>query len=181
MAPGSDDRTENVPPTQAEPVAAASRASLPATTSGPSTARRSASHGATSTSNHSSPSYAPTLRAAAVALPVRVDAALDAFLLDDAASAIVDLLDEANRTLERAAPWRLRHTDPALAAASLYAPLEAARIAAGELSPFVPDIASAIASRLGTQNLAPTWGALVPGTQLRAGPPPVPRKQTSAT
>ena len=119
---------------------------------------------------------AGALRAAAEALPARVDAALDAFVLDEAAAAIVRLVDLANRTLERAEPWRVRRTDPAAAAASLYAPLEAARIAAGELAPFVPEIARTIASRLGTTELASSWGRLAPGTELPIGPPPVPRK-----
>ncbi len=116
------------------------------------------------------------LRTLAAALPARVDAAIDAFLLDDAAAAIIELLAAANRALEHAEPWRVRHSDPATAAASLYAPLEAARIAAGELSPFVPEVARVIASRLGTDHLDPSWGRLVPGAELRAGPPPLPRR-----
>lgn len=116
------------------------------------------------------------LRAAAATLPGRVDAALDAFVFDDAVAAIVELVDAANRTLERAEPWRLHRTDLAAAAAALHAPLEAARLAAGELSPFVPGVADVIASRLGTTDLAPAWGRLASGTELHAGPPPLPRK-----
>src|SRR5262249_15297100 len=123
---------------------------------------------------------ATALRAAATALPARVDTALDAFLFDDAVAAIVELLDAANRALERAEPWRLHRSDPVAAAAALYAPRGAARVAAGELSPFVPGVASAIASRLGTTDLAPTWGGLAPGAALRIGPPPLPRKNRSA-
>jgi methionyl-tRNA synthetase len=123
---------------------------------------------------------AAELRALALALPARIDGALEAFLFDDAAGAVVELLDAANRTLERAEPWRLQRTDPAAAAAALYAPLEAARIAAAELSPFVPSIAGEVASRLGTTDLAPAWGRLSPGSELRPGPPPLPRKQRRA-
>jgi methionyl-tRNA synthetase len=122
------------------------------------------------------PEAAP-LQAAAASLARRVDAALDQFLFDEAAAAIIELLDEANRALEQAAPWQLQRTDPTAAAASLYAPLEAARIATGELSPFVPGVARTIASRLGTTDLVPTWGRLVPGSELRAGTPPLPRKK----
>jgi len=122
---------------------------------------------------------AAALRASAIALPARVDAALDAFVFDEAVAAIVELLDAANRALERAEPWRLHRTDPAAAAAALHAPLEAARIAAGELSPFVPGVARVIASRLGTTDLAPSWGRLAPGTELHLGPPPLPRKNRS--
>jgi methionyl-tRNA synthetase len=119
------------------------------------------------------------LRVLAERLPARVDAALDAFLFDDAVAAIVELLDAANRVLERAEPWRVQRTDPAAAAASLYAPLEAARIAAGELAPFVPEVANVIASRLGIADLEPGWGRLAPGTEVRAGLPPIPRKSRS--
>jgi methionyl-tRNA synthetase len=119
---------------------------------------------------------ASALRARADALPARVDAAVDAFLIDDAVAAILEVIDAANRSLEIAAPWRAARTDPVAAAGALYAPLEAARIAAGELSPFVPDIARTIAARLGDADLAPGWGRLLPGAELRVGPPPLPRK-----
>lgn len=108
----------------------------------------------------------PHLRAVAEALPAQVDAALDQFLFDDAAARIVELLDLANRTLDATAPWKL---PPEQAARALYAPLEAARIAAGELSPFVPTIARTILARLGPDD--PTWGQLA----ARAGEPPIPR------
>ena len=119
---------------------------------------------------------AAALRAVASGLPGRIDTALDAFAFDEAAAAIVELLDAANRALERAQPWRVLRTDPIAAASSLYAPLEAARIAAGELSPFVPDVASIIAARLGSPELVPSWGGLVPGSELPVGTPPLPRK-----
>lgn len=115
------------------------------------------------------------LRALAEALPARVDAAVEAFLFDEAVGAIVELIDAANRSLEITAPWRLAGTDPAGAAAALYAPLEASRIAAGELAPFVPDVAGTIAARLGDADLQPRWAGLTPGAALRIGPPPLPR------
>lgn len=117
------------------------------------------------------------LRAIAETLPARVDAALDAFLPDDAAVAIVELLDAGNRYLEVVAPWRLAHADRDAALASLYAPLEVARFAAGELEPFVPGVARIIAERLGNAELTPTWGTLAPGVELHVGPPPLPRKR----
>ena len=112
------------------------------------------------------------LHARASRVPARVDAALDRFAPDEAAAAIVELLDAANRYLEETAPWRLARTDPAAAAAALYAPLDAARVAAGELAPFVPDAEATIAARLGDLDVP-----LVPGAELRAGPPPLPRKR----
>jgi methionyl-tRNA synthetase len=115
------------------------------------------------------------LRAVAEALPARVDAAFDAFLPDEAAAAIVELLDAGNRYLEVVAPWRLARTDRDAALAALHAPLEVARFAAGELLPFVPGVARIIGGRLGDPDLAPTWGTLVPGGVLHLGPPPLPR------
>ena len=113
------------------------------------------------------------LRALATALPARVDAALDGFLFDDATAAILALVDAANRELETTSPWLVARTDPARAAASLYAPLEAARVAAAELAPFIPSTSGAILARLGTTDASPTWGQLVPGAALVTGPPPV--------
>src|SRR5262245_21483033 len=49
------------------------------------------------------PAEPAQLRALAEALPARVDAAVDRFLLDEAAGAIVELIDAANRALDRAA------------------------------------------------------------------------------
>lgn len=120
---------------------------------------------------------ASELRAIAEALPARVDAALDAFLPDEAAAAIVDLLDAGNRYLEVVAPWRLARSDRDAALASLYTPLEVARFAAGELEPFVPRVAQIISARLGNAALSSTWGTLVPGTALSTSDgPPIPRK-----
>lgn len=118
------------------------------------------------------------LRSVAEALPARLDAALDVFLVDEAAGAVCELVDAANRALEQTAPWKLVDRDAA--ARALYAPLEAARIAAGELLPFVPDAARTILARLGDPSDAPTWGLLEPGRELVAGPPPLPRKQYDA-
>lgn len=115
------------------------------------------------------------LRVIAEMLPARVDAALNAFLPDDAVAAIVELLDAGNRYLEVVAPWRLARTDRDAAVSALYAPLEVARFAAGELLPFVPGVAQTIANRLGNADLTPVWGALQSDTVLLVGPPPLPR------
>src|SRR5262249_32613270 len=90
------------------------------------------------------------LRAAARALPAAIDRALAAFLPDAAAAALVPLVAAANRPLDARAPWRaLAAGDPASAAAALYAPLEAARIAAAELAPIAPRASAAVLARLG--------------------------------
>lgn len=112
-------------------------------------------------------------------IPTRVDTALDRFLPDEAVAAIIDVLDASNRYLELIAPWRLARTDRAAALAALYAPLEAARFAAGELQAFVPGVARVIAGRLGEAPLTPSWGGLVPGQALHLGPPPLPRTRRS--
>jgi methionyl-tRNA synthetase len=105
-------------------------------------------------------------------LAARVDRALAAFSPDEATAAIVELLDAANRHVDATAPWRLARTDERAAAAALYAPLDAARVAASELSPFVPGVAAVITGRLGD---------LEPGAELPAGPPPVPRTKSPAS
>jgi len=96
------------------------------------------------------------------ALPAKIDAALDAFLVDDAATAIIDVLDAANRTLDAAAPWRLAKTDREAALRALSGPLAAARVAAIELAPFVPAVSRTILERLGNR-------------AIEKGPPPLPR------
>ena len=113
------------------------------------------------------------LRALGEALPARVDTALDAFVPDEACAAIIELLDAANRALDRDAPWRTG--DPA----ALYAPLEAARLAAAELSPIVPGVARVVLERLGDADDGAQWGLLEPGAVLRLGAPPVPRGRSS--
>jgi methionyl-tRNA synthetase len=100
------------------------------------------------------------------ALPSRIDDALDAFLVDDAAAAIIDVIDAANRHLEITAPWRVARTDPTAASRLLHAPIEALRVAAHELEPFVPGVARVIASRV--------------GKSLIAGAPPIPRRKAAS-
>lgn len=109
------------------------------------------------------------LVAHAAALPARVDEALATFALDEAAEAIIGLLDAANRYLEVTAPWRLGCSDRDAAARALYAPLEAARVAARELSPFVPGVADTISARVGN---------LAVGSELPVGAPPLARKRS---
>ncbi len=85
------------------------------------------------------------LAALEAALPVRVDAALDRFAIDEACAAIVELVDAANRYVDRVAPWRLAGDARAAAVAPA---LHAARVAADELSPIVPTIAARLLDRL---------------------------------
>jgi len=109
------------------------------------------------------------LAAIVAALPGRIDAALDAFLVDEAAAAIIDVLDAANRALDASAPWRLAETDRVAALQALASPLAAARAAATELAAFVPETSAAILLRLG-----------VPGDVVGHGPAPIPRRAVRA-
>ncbi|HTE54439.1 MAG TPA: methionine--tRNA ligase [Kofleriaceae bacterium] len=77
----------------------------------------------------------------ASALPGRIDAALDAFAIDEAAAAIIETVDAANRYLDRAAPWKLAPRD---AAAALAPVREVVRIVIDELEPFVPSTSRAL-------------------------------------
>jgi methionyl-tRNA synthetase len=101
------------------------------------------------------------LRREAIALPARIDTALDAFAVDEAAAAIIDLLDAANRHVDATAPWRLAKSDPLAARRALAPALHAARVAATELAPFVPGISRDVLRYLEV-----------------GGPPPVPTRAT---
>ncbi|HET9992589.1 MAG TPA: methionine--tRNA ligase [Kofleriaceae bacterium] len=109
------------------------------------------------------------LAAVVAALPAQIDAALDAFLVDEAATAIVEVLDAANRALDASAPWRLAKTDRDAALRALTGPLEAARVAAIELAPFVPGVSRTILDRLGD-----------PGGIVGEGTAPIPRRSVGA-
>ena len=79
--------------------------------------------------------------APADALPARIDAALEAFAVDEAAAAIIDVVDEANRYLDRTAPWKL---PPEEARAALAPVIGAIAVIAHELVPFVPRTAALV-------------------------------------
>jgi len=110
------------------------------------------------------------LAAVVAALPAKIDAALDAFLVDEAAVAIVDVLDAANRALDSSAPWRLAKTDRDAALRALAGPIAAARAAAIELAPFAPGVSRSILERIGR-----------PGEAIGEGAPPLPRLLSDAT
>jgi len=92
------------------------------------------------------------LLAACRSAPDRVRAALDAFDFRAAAGAVWDIVDCANRYAERTEPWHLaraQRAGDASAGRQLDAVLEvlvgACRVLACQLTPFVPDLAAAIA------------------------------------
>jgi methionyl-tRNA synthetase len=83
---------------------------------------------------------------------VHVDAALEVFDLKRACEAILALVGEANRYVERARPWSLGAADarPVVAAA-----LHATTHVVEEVAPFVPDLATRARARLATLRPAP--------------------------
>jgi methionyl-tRNA synthetase len=106
----------------------------------------------------------------------------------DALAAIFTLVDGANKHYQATQPWILAK-DPANAvpiAASLYAGLEALRIVAHALWPYMPNVADSICAQLGlpSPSAAPwpdvaRWGLLEPGRRVKAGPPLFPRLETA--
>lgn len=118
------------------------------------------------------------------------DAAARDLHFGDALAAIFALVDAANKHYARTEPWQLAK-DPARRAeleGALYAGLEAVRIIAYLLWPYMPTVASTIARQLGVPDpaVAPFeevsgWGLLVPGAPLHAGPALFPRLDRPAT
>ena len=86
-------------------------------------------------------------------VPDRVSAALGGFDFRAATTALWEIVDLANRYVERAEPWRLAAAERAGDAAAgpaldavLGTGIRACRTLAGQLAPFVPDLASRIAA-----------------------------------
>ncbi len=86
-------------------------------------------------------------------VPGRVGAALASFDFRAATAALWEIVDLANRYVERAEPWRLAAAERAGDAAAgqaldavLGTGIRACRTLAGQLAPFVPDLASRIAA-----------------------------------
>ena len=80
----------------------------------------------------------------AAADPDAVRAALDGFDFRRAAAAAWGIVDEANRYVERSQPWRL---DGAALDAVLGGLVQACRIAAEQLAPFIPETAARITAQ----------------------------------
>lgn len=119
------------------------------------------------------------LRGSAEGLAGQVQTALDEFAFHRALQAIWEVVGEANRYVERSAPWALAK-DPALRgrlAAVLYSSAAALRLVAVSLAPFLPRTAEAIWSQLGiegspltaTLQSAGRWEDLRPGTRVLPG------------
>jgi len=112
------------------------------------------------------------------------DAAAAELHFADALGAIFSLVDAANKHYQETQPWKLAK-DPANAIAvadSLYAGLEALRLIAHLLWPYMPNTAASICGQLGLPSPESVpwgdvakWGLLEPGRKVHAGPPLFPR------
>jgi methionyl-tRNA synthetase len=124
-----------------------------------------------------------TLRAEAESLPERVAAAFDRFAVDEALTAVTDLVRAANRYAEETKPWMLAKEGGPGLATSLYHLAEAARLAAWYLTPFMPNTAPEAHRRLSGREPEAglgVFGAVPPGAPVRGGAPLFPRAQVAA-
>jgi methionyl-tRNA synthetase len=102
----------------------------------------------------------------------------------DALAAIFALVDAANKHYQRTQPWQLAKSsgDRARLEGSLYAGLEAVRLTAYLLYPYMPTVADRITEQLGVSAASEApwaevarWGVLRPGSTVRSGAPLFPR------
>ncbi len=95
---------------------------------------------------------------------------------------IWEVIDYANRYIERTAPWKLEKTDRKRLETVLYNLLETLRIVTLYILPFMPQTAERIWERLGMEEKIynqkieeAQWGRLKSGTKIKAGKPLFPR------
>jgi methionyl-tRNA synthetase len=95
---------------------------------------------------------------------------------------IWEVIDYANRYIEKTAPWKLEKTDRKILETVLYNLLETLRIIALYILPFMPQTAERIWERLGmgekiyNQKIKEAqWGRLKSGTRIKTGKPLFPR------
>jgi len=129
-----------------------------------------------------------TVHAAAVRAVEAHDAAAAKLYFADALAAIFSLVDATNKHYQVTQPWQLAK-DPANAlgvGSSLYAGLEALRITAHALWPYMPNVADAICAQLGLPSPAHApwpevarWGLLEAGRAVHVGPPLFPRLEAA--
>ena len=108
----------------------------------------------------------------------------------EALAAVFGVVEEANKHFQRTQPWQVVK-EPARKAeveASLYAGLEAVRLVAYLLFPYMPTISPRIAEVLGVESPASAkweavaqWGLLQPGKPIRSAPSLFPRLERAKT
>ena len=97
------------------------------------------------------------LRESALAVPGEIDRALGRFALDEALAVLWKLIELANRTLDRTAPWALiKRGELAAAGEILRAHLETLQVIARELAPFLPRAAHTLTQSLSSRELPPS-------------------------
>ena len=108
----------------------------------------------------------------------------------DALASIFALVEEANHHFQRTQPWKLAKDEGKRAEleGSLYAGLEALRIAACLLYPYTPNVSARILAQIGASAPAKAawadvarWGVLRAGGPVRTGTPLFPRIERVAT
>ncbi len=107
----------------------------------------------------------------------------------DALASIFALVTEGNQHLQRTQPWQLAKDESRARelAGSLYAAIEAVRLAAYLLYPYTPNVSAKICDLLGAPapNVAgwqdaAKWGVLAPGDPIKTGAPLFPRLERVA-
>ncbi len=130
------------------------------------------------------------LRTMAEAVVVEYSGCMERLELSDALAAIMRLVARANKYVDETAPWDLAR-DPARRGrlgSVLYSVLEAQRVVALMLSPFMPDVPRQMWHQLGLDAdiedscwpEAARWGGLPAGTAVRRGAPLFPRIEVPA-
>jgi methionyl-tRNA synthetase len=101
------------------------------------------------------------------ALPKNVEILISELKIHQAIEAIMLLVQKANHSLEKAAPWKTAKTNLKAAGCELYIVTEALRIATVLLSPVMPEKTKTVLDILGAIGTDSKWGGLKPGMQLK--------------
>jgi len=123
-----------------------------------------------------------SLREMAEAAGPQVRSLVEAFRVDQAVEAVMNLVRRINRYLAETEPFKVVKADPARAGAKVYQALEALRFALTLLRPVMPGKCSELLRAIGADP-APTrladlrWGGLPPGAPLMLAEPPFPRHE----
>ncbi len=106
----------------------------------------------------------------------------DKLELNNVLGAIWEVIDYANRYIEKTSPWKLEKTDRKRLETVLYNLLETLRIVALYILPFMPRTAERIWERLGMKEKIynqkikqAEWGRLKSGIRIKTGKPLFPR------
>lgn len=90
---------------------------------------------------------------------LRIEAAINSTML---------IVQEANKYMEKQAPWKVAKTDLERAGTILYTATEALRVSAVLLKPVMPKKAEEVLAVLDAVGTKAEWGGLKPGTKLKS-------------